>query len=57
MNEPKQRKRYTANTPVGRAVSELFEKYGGRPVLEAAADYCFQHLGLRCFLSGIFSIT
>ena len=51
-----QRKRYTANTPAARAVSELIDQFGGRTVLEAAADYCFQHLGLRCFLSGIFSI-
>ena len=54
MKEPKiyQRKRYTANTPVARAVSELIEKYGGRLVLEAVADYCFQHLGVRCFAAG-----
>jgi len=58
VKEPKiyQRKRYTANTPAARAVSELIDQFGGRTVLEAAADYCFQHLGLRCFLSGIFSI-
>ena len=54
MNEPKiyQRKRYTANTPVARAVSELIDQYGGRLVLEAVADYCFQHLGVRCFATG-----
>ena len=54
MKEPKiyQRKRYTANTPVSRAVSELVDQYGGRPVLEAVADYCFQHLGLRCLAAG-----
>ena len=52
--EPKiyQRKRYTANTPVAPAVSELIDQYGGRLVLEAVADYCFQHLGLRCFAAG-----
>jgi hypothetical protein len=54
MNEPKiyQRKHYTANTPVARAVSELIEKYGGRLVLEAVADYCVQNLGLRWFAAG-----
>ena len=54
MKEPKiyQRKRYTASSPVARAVSELMDQYGGRLVLEAVADYCFQHLGLRCFASG-----
>ena len=44
-----QRKRYTANTPVARALSELIEQYGGCLVLEAVADYWFQHLGVRCF--------
>ena len=45
MSEPEiyRRKRYTANTPVARAVSELIDQYGGRLVLEAVADYCFQH--------------
>jgi hypothetical protein len=54
MKEPKiyQSKRCTANTPVSRAVSELVDQYGGRLVLEAVADYCFQHLGLRCFAAG-----
>jgi hypothetical protein len=54
VKEPKiyQRKRYTANTPVARAVSELIDQYGGRLVLEAVADYCFQHLGVRCFAAG-----
>jgi hypothetical protein len=54
MNEPKiyQRKRYMANTPVARAVSELIDQCGGRLVLEAVADYCFQHLGVRCFATG-----
>ena len=45
-----QRKRYTANTPVARAVSELIDQYGGRLVLETVADYCFQHLGFRWVL-------
>jgi hypothetical protein len=44
------RKRYTANTPVSRTVSELIDQYGGRLVLEAVADYCFQHLGFRWVL-------
>jgi hypothetical protein len=52
MKEPKKRKRYTANTPVVRAVSELIDQYGGRLVLEAVGDYCFQNLGLRCFAAG-----
>jgi hypothetical protein len=45
MKQPKiyQRKRYTANTPVARAVSQLIEQYGGRLVLEAVADYCFPY--------------
>jgi hypothetical protein len=47
-----QRKRYTANTPVACAVSELIDQYGGRLVLEAVADYCLQHLGVRCFAAG-----
>ena len=45
-------KRYTANTRVARTVPELIDQYGGRLVLEAVADYCFQHLGLRCFATG-----
>jgi hypothetical protein len=54
MKGPKfyQHKRYTANTPVARAVSELIDRYGGRLVLETVADYCFQHLGVRCFAAG-----
>jgi len=54
VKEPKiyQRKRYSANTPVARAVSDLIEKHGGRIVLEAVADYRFQHLGLQCFAAG-----
>jgi hypothetical protein len=47
-----ERVRYTANTPVARALSELLEKCSGHLVLEAVADYCFQHLGLWCFAVG-----
>jgi hypothetical protein len=52
--EPKisQYKRYTAKTPVARAVDQLIEKYGGRLVLEAVDDHCFQHPGLGCFARG-----
>jgi hypothetical protein len=32
-----------SGTPVARAVSELIDQYGGRLVLEAVANYCFQH--------------
>jgi hypothetical protein len=46
------RKRYTANTPVARGVSDLIERFGGRLVLEAVADYCHQHLGVKCFAAG-----
>jgi hypothetical protein len=54
IKEPKisQYKRYTAKTPVARAVDQLIEKYGGRLVLEAVADHCFQQPGLRCFARG-----
>ena len=42
-------KRYTANTDVKKAVSELIEQFGARLVLEAMAEYCAENLGLSIF--------
>lgn len=44
-------KRYTANRPHSRAVSQLIEQFGARLVLEAVADYCSQNLMLKVFES------